>query len=393
MVGETTIQTPGEERRTRARRDPESASGAADLGVLLGRAAERLCEMAHAEVVVAIARGADRSVRVVACVGTPTAVPAGRILDELPAEGGAVDLLRPDASPAELAAADLGFGGAVVLGAIGGEPQAAFLVSADGESPGTLRPRTRAILEGAARRLESATAAASAAARLGRLDANVQRLDRLASLGELASEIAHEVRNPLVSVKTFLQLLPERLEDPEFLEGFLQVVTDEVRRIEELIDAVLAHARPGVTFEGEDVSVAPVLETVAALLRHRAVERSLQIETEADAALRAPLSGDVLRQVVLNLALNAVDASPDSGRVLLRALDVAGSLEIRVEDQGPGVEPGLRVRIFEPFFSTKDDRPGGLGLAISRRLVMEAGGSLEVAEAEGGGASFRIRFP
>ncbi len=390
-MGETTTELPGSGARRPARREPEG--GAADLGVLLARAAERLREMARVGAVVAITRGADRSLRVAACAGAPVAVPAARLLEEIPHDGRVVDLSRPDATPAERAAAELGFGGAAVLGAIAGEPQAALLVSADGDAPGTLRPRTRAILEGAVRRLEGPVAAAAATARLARLDAHVQHLDRLASLGEMVSEIAHEVRNPLVSVKTFLQLLPDRLDDPEFREGFLRVVTDEVRRIEELVDAVLAHARPAVTLEGEDAGVAHVLDTVAALLRHRAVERSLRIETEADADLRAPLAADVLRQVVLNLAVNAVDASPDGGLVQLVGEMRGGALEIRVEDEGPGVPDEVRERVFEPFFSTKDDRPGGLGLAISRRLVVEAGGTLELADAEGGGASFRIRLP
>ena len=100
---------------------------------------------------------------------------------------------------------------------------------------------------------------------------------------------------------------------------------------------------------------------------------------------------DALRQVILNLALNAVDATPAQGRVRMLASSGAG-LEVRVEDQGPGVSLELRQHVFEPFFTTRAARPGGLGLPISRRLVESAGGTLDVVDAEGGGAAFRLRF-
>ena len=107
---------------------------------------------------------------------------------------------------------------------------------------------------------------------------------------------------------------------------------------------------------------------------------------------------EALRQVVLNLALNALDATPlatdppDAFRVRLAAATLEGVVEVRVEDRGAGVAAVDRERIFQPFFSTKPGRPGGLGLAISRGLVERAGGRLDVVEAPGGGACFRLRF-
>ncbi|MEE8476235.1 MAG: ATP-binding protein, partial [Myxococcota bacterium] len=108
---------------------------------------------------------------------------------------------------------------------------------------------------------------------------------------------------------------------------------------------------------------------------------------------RAAVSEDRLRQVVLNLALNAIDATPTGGAVLLRGRAAGSSLELIVADQGPGISPDLRSRVFEPFFTSRSDRPGGLGLAISRRIAEEAGGSIQIADGATGGAEFRVLLP
>jgi len=384
-VGGTSTQ-PGEARIRKPRE-----IGASDLDVLLARSAERLCKAEQARAALAAVEDADGNVRVVASAGDLPGVPPPGLADALAIHPGAVDLATAEA-PELREAARLGFAAGVAVGRVAGHAYASLLLAVPEGAPADVRPRTLAALDAAARRLEAPAAAAAAAGRLARLDEEVQRLDRLAALGDLLSEIAHEVRNPLVSVKTFLQLMPERLDDPDFRVRFHGVVTDEVRRIEQLLDAVLAHARPPVAPEGEGAPVGPALETVAQLLSHRAMEKLVRLEVEAPPEeLRAPMATDALRQVILNLALNAVDATPAEGRVRLVASAGAG-LEVRVEDQGPGVPPELRQRVFEPFFTTRAARPGGLGLAISRRLVESAGGTLDVVDAEGVGAAFRLRF-
>jgi signal transduction histidine kinase len=198
-----------------------------------------------------------------------------------------------------------------------------------------------------------------------------------------------------VSVKTFLQLLPDRAEDPEFRTKFASVVEEELRRVERLLDAALDQARPtAATPAAAGVAVAPILESVALLVSHRATERCVRLE--ADAAARLPgvaMSEDALRQVILNLSLNAIDATEAGGLVRLRAQRAREGVEIVVEDQGRGIPKALRDRVFEPFFSTKSDRPGGLGLAISRRIVEQAGGRIAISDRAGGGSAFRLRLP
>ena len=131
---------------------------------------------------------------------------------------------------------------APVTGGNAGAAAVLLLGEAEGD-PNWVRPRILAELGAAAQRLRGPAAAALAAGGLAQLDAEVRRLDRLAAIGGLVAEMVHEIRNPLVSVKTFLQLLPERAGDPEFRESFLQVASEEVRRIERLLDAVLQHGR------------------------------------------------------------------------------------------------------------------------------------------------------
>jgi signal transduction histidine kinase len=234
--------------------------------------------------------------------------------------------------------------------------------------------------------------------RIGELDQEIGRLDRLAALGDLLTEIVHEVRNPLVSVKTFLQLLPDRLDDPDFHQDFRLVVSDELARLERLLDSVLRHGAPqDAGLRSDTTSVGESFETVSNLIGHRARERGVTLERpDDDTALQVGITADALRQVVLNLTLNALDATPSGGVVRLRAHAIAAAdgrwVEIAVEDEGDGIPDDARAHIFEPFYSTRSQRPGGLGLAISKRLVEEAGGSIHVDSGSAGGARFAIRL-
>jgi signal transduction histidine kinase len=269
----------------------------------------------------------------------------------------------------------------------------AVLLIGVGESD--VRPRTLADLDAVAARLAAPFAAAVAMERLLRVDAEIQHLDRLATLGRLAAEIAHEVRNPLVSIKTFLQLLPERRDDPDFFTRFLDVVSDEMRRMERLLDLMIDHARPRAgSGDPAPAPLAEVLASVADLISHRAARSGVTLHTMVDPGLPdAALGEDGLRQLVLNLALNAASATPEGGTVQLRARARDAGIELAIEDQGPGVPEALREAIFEPFFTTRRDRPGGLGLSICRRIVESAGGKITVEDAPGDGARFRVWLP
>jgi signal transduction histidine kinase len=230
-----------------------------------------------------------------------------------------------------------------------------------------------------------------------RSDADWRRLDRLASVGLLAAEAAHEVRNALTAVKTLLQLLPMRGDDPELRGPFLALAGEEVGRIERLLEALIEQARGGRPGGGgamQRCDPSAAVQSVAQLVARRASERGLHLAVDLKPQLPEPvIPGDALRQVLLNLALNAIEATPSGGDVRFAARALGPALEISVEDRGPGVPPALRRRVFEPWFSTHGERAGGLGLAIARRLVEEAGGTIAIGDRPQGGARFRVRVP
>jgi signal transduction histidine kinase len=364
-----------------------------DLQSLLAGAVQQLARATGAGRAAAWSRGEDGApvVRAAQLVGSALLVPEEWEYAAVASLSEASDL-----GAVGLSAIVERHGFAAAAPVAGGESDAAavlLLGEAEGR-PEWVRPRILAELGAVAQRLRGPAGAALAAERLAQLDAEVRRLDRLAALGGLVAEIVHEIRNPLVSVKTFLQLLPEREGDPEFRESFLQVASEEVRRIERLLDAVLQHGRPAPLVRAEaTASVADAFESVAQLVGHRATERGVGLAFDAGRELpEIRIAADALRQVVLNLSLNAIDATPSGGSVRLRASRARGHLLIRVEDEGPGIPPELASRIFEPFVSSKEDRPGGLGLAITRRIVEEADGTIEATQRPQGGSAFTLRL-
>ena len=256
------------------------------------------------------------------------------------------------------------------------------------------RPRILGQLKREAHRLQLPIATAVAVARIERADRDAHQLNRLASLGALSTEIAHEIRNPLVSMKTFLQLLPERWGNPEFSNSFLTLVTSELRRMERLLDVIITHARPdGETADHRPADVSVTIDAILALLDHRARKRKVRLESNIpDDLPTVALGEDHLRQVLLNLLLNAIDATFPGGRVVLSAKRVGDSVDIIVSDEGPGVPTELQSEIFKPFFSTRVDNAGGLGLAITQRIVQEAGGEIRVSDRDEGGAEFAVRL-
>jgi signal transduction histidine kinase len=368
---------------------------ASDLQSLLGRAVRDVSTATGGGLVAAWGRDATGAPRLLGArlEGASLRHPDEACYAALAALSGATDLGAAGA-PAALrrVAEEHGFSAAAPVAPAEAGASAVLLAGGAADPPGRVRPRTLAALEAAARRVAGPAEAVFAAERLLRLDAEVQHLDRLAALGSLVAEIVHEIRNPLVSVKTFLQLLPERLHDPDFRERFLAVASDELRRVERLLDVILQHGRPRAPARSESEARADtVFESVAQLVGFRADERGVGLEV-GDATGLPPLriADDVLRQVVLNLVLNAIEVTPSGGTVRLSARETRERVELAVDDEGPGIPESLRPHLFDPFFSTKRDRPGGLGLSITRRLVEEAGGVLEVRDREGRGASLRV---
>jgi len=242
-----------------------------------------------------------------------------------------------------------------------------------------------------------------------RLYALMKERDRLALLGQMAAGLAHEIRNPLGAIKGAAQLLAEpspdgREEDPTSRE-FLGIILEEVERLDRVVGSVLDLARSS---SGANLPVdvnAVVLRTVQVMSSERA-NRDADIETNLGEELpRAPIDPEQLRQVLMNLVHNAIQAMKGRGRVTLTTrarlgrgtrsgggADESAFVEIAVADNGPGMSQKILENLFLPFFTTKD-RGTGLGLAISQRIVEGAGGRIEVRSYEGKGSTFAVILP
>jgi signal transduction histidine kinase len=226
----------------------------------------------------------------------------------------------------------------------------------------------------------------------------LQRTEQLRVSGEMAAGIAHEIRNPLAGMKVSIEVLLSELELEEKDRGVLLKIIDQIRHIELLMKNLLNYARP-VAAQHIMLDVNKILEkTVSFLKRHpsfSAGDAHTRIIKELDAAL-PEMIGDPqqLQQVFLNLFLNAADAVSEGGTITAstRYDKVENTIAIELHDTGQGIPAELVEKIFQPFFTTKG-KGSGLGLAVSKRIIEEHGGSIMAMNNASGGATFRIVLP
>jgi len=228
----------------------------------------------------------------------------------------------------------------------------------------------------------------------------LRRADRLSSLGLLTAGLAHEIRNPLVAIRTFTQLLPERYDDAEFREGFQGLALKEVDRICGLITDLLSFARPSKpNVAPEDMS--DVVEGIARILETQAKEKGVEIVRDFEANLpKVWIDREQMKQVFMNLILNAIQAMKDGGSIVVSIrlysrnhVGEAGQfVQVEIRDSGIGIPEENLQHIFDPFFTNKDEG-SGLGLSISHQIVQEHGGYITVESKLGEGTAFFINLP
>ena len=228
-----------------------------------------------------------------------------------------------------------------------------------------------------------------------KLEMEVRRRERLASLGTLAAGMAHEIKNPLVAIKTFTQLLPTKFNDDEFKTKFTTLVGQEVDRIDRLVEQLLDFARPNIP-ELQPVNLGEIIDETLMLLDSEMSGKNIEM-TKDYLHGQARVAGDPeqLKQVFLNFFLNSLEAMGTSGRLSVTLRHLTGensTVVVKITDTGQGISQDILPRIFDPFFTTKA-QGAGLGLAISHKILEDHGAEVEVASGADQGTTFSIRFP
>ena len=245
-----------------------------------------------------------------------------------------------------------------------------------------------------------------------------RRRDRLASLGELAAGVAHEIRNPLAGIGTSAQLLKRRLETGDPRGQFADLILEEVTRLDRIVESLLKFARPTAPKLSRQ-SVLPPLEKARALVHEVAVRQDVELRVEhAEALPDLYLDPDQMLQVLLNLLMNALQALSHGGEIVVqvaparkRAADRSGIgrratdrlreqgeipaldvVEIRVRDNGPGIPAAVMAKVFDPFYTTRTQGTG-LGLSICQSIVREHGGSISIESTVGQGTTVIVDLP
>jgi len=223
-----------------------------------------------------------------------------------------------------------------------------------------------------------------------KLEGDLRREDRLRVMGRVVAGIAHEIRNPLNSIRLTIKVLERRLRKHNIGDEEVVLVTAETDRLDKLLNSILVFGadEPGRQF---CQPILPVLERSLALVKPQVEDRGIATDLRASPELEAKVDGDHLQQAMMNLLLNAIDAAGPGGHIQVSVQQSNGHVEIDVEDSGPGLSKEQQERAFEAFYTTKTSGTG-MGLAITRTLLEKMGATIEYVSS-GPGAHFRILLP
>ncbi len=235
-----------------------------------------------------------------------------------------------------------------------------------------------------------------------RFEDQILRKNKLIELGTIAAGVAHEIRNPLASIRTFAQLMPDKMDDPEFKDEFSKLVLKDVDRITKVVESMLAFARPGQVSIA-DHSANDLVDEAILLVQARMKSKHIEITKQFHEQPILKVDKQQILQVLINLLNNAADALPERGKIRVATgvgaadgtTDGNGSQKfgiIEVADNGPGIPAAIRNRLFDPFFTTKKEGTG-LGLSISQKIVRDHGGIITVSSVEGKGTTFQVNLP
>jgi C4-dicarboxylate-specific signal transduction histidine kinase len=218
--------------------------------------------------------------------------------------------------------------------------------------------------------------------------------ERMATVGKVAAQVAHEVNNPLAIIKTAVRIIRNQSTPNSSAAGSLQMIEDEISRITRIIQELLEFSRPVAPVQ-EWVQVNDVIQSLEPLLEQNLREKQIPFKIFLEPELPLVLiSSDQLKQVILNLVRNAEDAMPQGGELMIRTAQQGRFVELHITDTGCGIPAEHREHIFDPFFTTKRRGRGmGLGLSVSYGIITAASGRIEVESEVGKGSMFRVGLP
>jgi two-component system sensor histidine kinase HydH len=225
-----------------------------------------------------------------------------------------------------------------------------------------------------------------------RLEKELQRNERLAALGKMAAGVAHELRNPLSSIKGLAVLLKAKFLVPSYEAETADILVKEVERLNRGIGELLDYAKPA-QLKRDAASIQEIIRKTVSLVQVDAESYNIDIRLEMDKEIPQILvDTDKMNQVFLNLFLNAIQAMEHGGELLVRAEKDQHTIIITIRDSGIGIEPENLNRVFDPYYTTKNDGTG-LGLAMSSKIVEEHGGKIEIKSAYGEFTEVRVILP
>lgn len=215
--------------------------------------------------------------------------------------------------------------------------------------------------------------------------------EKLSSLGELSAGIVHEVRNPLGAIKGAVEILEDELAEDSPRREFADLAKREVERLDKLVGEFLRFARPA-TLSVEPNDLNEIVESVISLVENQATAQSVSIERNLQRDLpKVSVDGEQIKQVLLNLAINSLQAMQNGGKLFFRTLSENKMCVVEVEDTGSGIDEKISAKIFDPFFTTKE-KGVGLGLSIAHKIVIQHGGKI-TAKNHKIGSLFTLELP
>jgi signal transduction histidine kinase len=220
---------------------------------------------------------------------------------------------------------------------------------------------------------------------------------KLSALGQLSASLAHEIKNPLSSIKGTAEILLDEFPTGHPKREFIEILLKETSRLNNTVEEVLQFSRRGAHSkkqeEADTEPLSQVIDRVTSLLANHVQKKNITLTVIGwEEGKSCYVAGDKLSQVFLNIILNAIDAAPPRGELTIETQKDASGCTVSVSDNGSGIPANLQEKIFAPFYSTKDGGTG-LGLSISKTIVESYGGTLTLSETEGGGACFTVSLP